>query len=189
MSLGDKERIATAAAYYKGFLDSLGFDVSPGNGDMGGTPERVARMFVEEYSNYNPAAPPALPEGMITTFDSPGDQYIALREIPYASLCEHHLMPFSGTIGIVYHPDGKILGLSKFARIAKYISGVPCTQEAFTNRLAMAIYDNLKPHGVYVKTTGTHSCMVARGIRTGGEAITSAFRGDINDQECLELLR
>ena len=178
------ERIRVAAAHYKEFLHALGFDLT---GEMEKTPERVARMYVDEYTNHDYGD---LPDNAVTLFKSPGDAYITVKDLPYSSLCSHHLMPFHGRVGIVYQPGESILGLSKFARIIKHISGVPCTQEAFTDRLATVLYKELAPEGIYLKITGTHSCMIARGVRTSGEAVTSAIRGeDMNIPECLELLK
>lgn len=172
-----------AEELYREFMKEVGIDVtSPDSKD---TPRRVAKMFREDFGNHSKP----LPDNAITAFPSPGDQYVCIREIPFHSLCAHHHLPYWGKVGIVYHPDKHILGLSKFVRIVQYIAGRPSTQEDITERIAEKIHEVSKSRGVYVHITGTHTCMIVRGVKASGEAVTSAFRGDMNIPEALELLR
>lgn len=177
-----EDKIRRASAIYRQFMEVVGVPFTP---DSEETPDRVARMFVDEFTN----GADTVPESLIRLFNSPSDQYVCVRRLPYSSLCGHHHLPFYGYADIVYHPRKWIMGLSKFNRIVRYLAGNPTTQEALTGRIADLLYGALKPIGIYVRLSGTHTCMVSRGVHSFGECVTPAIRGEINIYECTELVR
>ena len=151
----------------KEFLDILGED-SNRNG-LRDTPKRVARAWIELTTP---------PEFSLTTFDSNGyDEMIISKNIQYYTFCEHHLLPFFGTVHIGYIPNGTIVGLSKLARTVEYYSKRLNTQEYLTNNIAEFLNTKLKPRGIGVIITGRHLCQEMRGIKKRGEMITSALKG------------
>jgi GTP cyclohydrolase I len=142
------------------------------------TPRRVARMY-EEF--FNPEEP------KITVFDSQGyDQMVIDKDIPFYSFCEHHMIPFFGTVKIGYIPDKKIIGLSKLARIVSYFSRRLNTQEYLTKNIADYIQNKINPLGVGVVIRGRHLCKEMRGAKTTGEMITSELKGDFRNIEVRE---
>ena len=151
----------------KEFLDILGED-SNRNG-LRDTPKRVARAWIELTTP---------PEFSLTTFDSNGyDEMTISKNIQYYTFCEHHLLPFFGTVHIGYIPNGTIVGLSKLARTVEYYSKRLNTQEYLTNNIAEFLNIKLKPRGIGVIITGRHLCQEMRGIKKRGEMITSALKG------------
>jgi len=138
------------------------------------TPERVARMYAELLGG---------------TFDDPHvhlqsvftekyDEIVLLRDIPFYSVCEHHLLPFIGKAHVAYLPTGQVLGVSKLARIVDNFAHRLQTQERLTGQIAEFLMQNLKPMGVAVVLQASHSCMTIRGIRKPGSMmVTSALRG------------
>jgi GTP cyclohydrolase I len=107
---------------------------------------------------------------------------VVVKDIPFYTHCEHHMTPFFGTATVAYIPDGKIVGLSKLARVVDAFARRLQVQERLTNQIADALQDNLKPKGVGVVVTARHLCMESRGIQQQGhETITSALRGVMRD--------
>jgi GTP cyclohydrolase I len=119
--------------------------------------------------------------GLFTTFDDGGyDELVALRDIEFASLCEHHLLPFSGVAHVAYLPDNRIVGLSKLARVVDAYARRLQTQELLTVQVADAIMGHLNPRGVAVVVEATHLCMALRGVRKAGATMTtSCLRGTL----------
>jgi len=105
------------------------------------------------------------------------DQIVAVNKISFYSMCAHHFLPFFGTVNIAYIPNDKVLGLSKFARIIKYFSKRPQTQERLTEQITEFIQRKLNPKGVMVFASARHLCMEMRGIENGGETKTSCING------------
>jgi len=138
------------------------------------TPGRVARMYVEIFAGLDPRNEPKL-----SLFDNPGYRDIlALKHIPFYSLCAHHLLPIFGEVSIAYVPGEKIIGLSKFPRIVKYFASKPQVQEDLTKQLTDYIYEKIKARGVLVLIKARHLCMEMRGARTyHAETVSSAIRG------------
>lgn len=134
------------------------------------TPDRWADIFNEFDSNQ---------EFNFTVFDNPGyDQMIILKDIDYASMCSHHLLPFTGVAHIGYVPDKKICGISKLARVVDKFASRPQLQERMTNEIADFLMENLDPIGVIVVVSGGHQCMRIRGVKKSNSImITSAIRG------------
>lgn len=138
------------------------------------TPERVARMYVELLAGMR--EDPKMHLRGVFTEDC--DEIVLLRDIPFYSVCEHHLMPFIGTAHVAYLPSGLILGVSKLARIVDCFARRLQTQERLAYQIADFIMQNLKPQGVAVVLEASHSCMTIRGIKKPGSVmVTSAIRG------------
>jgi GTP cyclohydrolase I len=138
------------------------------------TPERVARMYAELFSGLNVDPHPHLQK----TFTVKHDEMVVQRDIDFASMCEHHLLPFMGKAHIAYLPTGKVVGLSKLARVVEIISHRPQVQERMTEQIADLVMTELDARGVGVILEATHTCMTIRGVRKPGAiCITSAMRG------------
>lgn len=167
----DKERIAAAV---KEILLAVGED--PEREGLLETPERVARMYEEVFSGLHDD-----PSRHIKLFtdDSGNDGMVLIKDIPLYSMCEHHLLPFTGRCHIAYIPNnGRILGLSKFARIVDSFARRPQVQEHLTNQIADFLNQYLQPQGVAVIIEAEHLCMTMRGARAAGSSTqTSALRG------------
>ena len=138
------------------------------------TPARVARMYGELLAGMHDD-----PNTHISrVFNENYDEIVLLRDIPFYSMCEHHLMPFIGSAHVAYLPSGKILGVSKLARIVDCFARRLQTQERLTYQIADCLMSNLKPQGVAVVLEAAHSCMTIRGIKKPGSVmVTSAVRG------------
>lgn len=141
-----------------------------------GTPERVADMYAELFSglDLDPKAE------LTTSFDEEHQEMIILRDIPFYSMCEHHLLPFHGVASVGYVPskNGRIVGISKLARVVEILARRPQVQERMTREIADCIHEALLPDGVAVIVKAEHLCMIMRGIKKPGtNVITSAVRG------------
>ena len=138
------------------------------------TPARVARMYAEIFSGLN--TDPTI--HLQKTFTQTHDEMVLVKDIEFSSCCEHHLVPFLGVAHIGYLPDGKVIGLSKLARVVDAIAKRPQVQERMTEQIADLIMDELQPRGVGVILEATHMCMTIRGVKKpGAKTITSAMRG------------
>jgi len=140
------------------------------------TPGRVARMYEELFTGFdeNPA------DHLEITFAADHDEMVMVRDIPFASLCEHHMVPFMGRAHVAYIPgsDGRITGLSKLARLVDGYAKRLQVQERMTSQIADAIEEALDPKGVLVVVDAEHLCMSMRGVKKSGTStITSAVRG------------
>jgi len=140
------------------------------------TPRRVAEMYAELFAGIG--IDPK--EELTTGYELGHREMVILRDIPFYSMCEHHLLPFYGTVHIGYIPDisGRVVGISKLARVVEVVARRPQIQERMTTEIADAILDGLKPDGVVVVVQAEHMCMIMRGIKKpGSNVITSAIRG------------
>ena len=138
------------------------------------TPERVARMYTELLGGMQEDPDKHL-RGVFT---ENYDEIVLLRNIPFFSICEHHLMPFIGSAHVAYIPSGMVLGVSKLARIVDCFARRLQTQERLTFQIADYIMNSLKPQGAAVVLEASHSCMTIRGVKKPGSAmVTSALRG------------
>lgn len=165
----DLNRIAAAV---REILLAVGED--PDREGLLKTPMRVARMYEELFSGLH--QDPA--EFLKTAFTEEYDELVVLRDIPFNSMCEHHLMPFEGVAHIAYLPDGKIVGISKLARIVDAYSRRPQVQERMTNQIADILCEGLAAKGVAVLLEATHTCMTCRGVKKPGSLmVTSSLRG------------
>ena len=155
-------------------LVSIGED--PGRPGLLETPERVARAWAELTSGYG-----ADPAAILKVFEDGAervDQMVTVGPIPFFSLCEHHMLPFYGDAWIGYVPDGRIVGLSKFARLVEIFARRLQVQERLTQQIAEALDEHVKPRGVGVHLRARHLCMEMRGVECPGAATqTTALRG------------
>lgn len=139
------------------------------------TPRRVAKMYAEMFAGLHKDAGRHLE----VTFPETYDEMVLVRDISFTSMCEHHLLPFSGVAHVAYLPDGAVTGLSKLARVVEEVSRRPQVQERMTQTVAELIETRLECRGVAVVVEAEHSCMTIRGIRKpGSKTITSALRGE-----------
>ncbi len=141
------------------------------------TPKRVANMYEELFSGLRED-----PKQHLKMFnEKSNDEIVIVRDIPFSSMCEHHLLPFVGKAHIAYIPsDNKIIGLSKLARIVDNFAKKPQVQERLTHDIADFLNENLSPKGVAVIIEAEHSCMTIRGARaSGSKTQTSALRGSM----------
>jgi GTP cyclohydrolase IA len=144
------------------------------------TPKRVARAYAEILSGLRQS--PA--DVLTTTFDIGHDEMVLVRDIELWSMCEHHLVPFTGFAHVAYIPnrDGKITGLSKLARLVDVYAKRPQVQERLTTQVAEALVALLEPRGVMVVIEAEHLCMTMRGVKkAGARTMTSAVRGQLRD--------
>jgi GTP cyclohydrolase I len=165
----DKEKIKKGVRL---ILDGIGEDANrPG---LKATPDRVASMCEEIFAGMKEPE-----EALLKPIAGEShDEMILLKDIPFYSVCEHHLLPFIGKAHIAYIPDGKIVGLSELAKALEYFAKRPQVQERLTSQLADMIMDALKPKGAMVIIDAEHLCMSMRGIKKpGSRTVTSAVRG------------
>jgi len=138
------------------------------------TPQRVARMYAELFEGLDQDPSTHLE----TTFTEKYDELVVLRNIPFNSTCEHHLMPFEGIAHVAYLPDGRVVGISKLARVIDDFAHRPQVQERLSSQIADLLMGSLKPKGVAVVLEATHACMTCRGIKKSGSVmVTSSVRG------------
>jgi len=142
------------------------------------TPTRVARAYAELMAGL--ADDPR--RHLKTVFHERYDEVVLLRDIEFHSLCEHHLLPFTGRAHVAYLPGGKVVGLSKLARLVEGYARRPQVQERLTTQIADALMEELTPAGAACVIEATHTCMTMRGIKKHGSTmVTSALRGIFKD--------
>jgi GTP cyclohydrolase IA len=167
-----------AAAAVRELLIAIGED--PDREGLHGTPDRVARAYAELTAGLRQAPSDVL----TTTFDLGHDEMVLVRDIELWSMCEHHLVPFTGVAHVGYIPSekGKITGLSKLARLVDVYAKRPQVQERLTTQIADALVAGLDARGVIVVIEAEHLCMTMRGVRkAGARTITSAVRGQMHN--------
>ena len=166
----DHERVKAAVTE---LLQAVGED--PTREGLLDTPRRMAEMYAEIFSGM--AIDPA--EYLKVGFEVAHDEMVILRNIPFYSMCEHHFLPFHGEAHVGYVPDGRVVGISKLARVVEGFARRPQIQEQLTSQVAEAIMETLKPDGVAVVIEAEHLCMTMRCVRKpGSRMVTSAMRGD-----------
>jgi GTP cyclohydrolase I len=167
----DEDKIAQGVRLV---LEGMGED--PDRGGLRGTPVRVARMYQEICAGIGED-----PSNLVTVVEGADfDEMIMVRDIPLASICEHHLIPFTGRAHVAYVPNksGQITGLSKIARVVDVLAKKPQVQERLTTEIADSIERALSPRGVFVVIEAEHLCMTMRGVKKPGSVtVTSAVRG------------
>ncbi len=154
-------------------LIAIGED--PGREGLRETPGRVARMYEEIFKGVGQDASKELK----VLFTEEHDEMVLLKDIPFYSMCEHHLLPFIGKAHVAYIPvNNKVLGLSKIARLVDTVSKRPQLQERLTSQIADTLMKSIKPNGVLVVVEAEHLCLTMRGIKKpGSKMVTSAVRG------------
>jgi len=167
----DETKIKAAVA---SIIEAIGED--PNREGLAGTPGRVADMYAELFMGLDKDPKEELAVG----FEIGHREMVILKDIPFYSMCEHHLLPFYGVAHIGYIPnkEGRIVGISKLARVVEIIAKRPQLQERMTTQIADTINETLKPEGVAVVIRAEHLCMIMRGIeKPGSNVVTSAIRG------------
>lgn len=182
-------RIEAIAGHVRGILTELALDLDEPN--LAGTDRRVARLYLEMFHGLEEGAEPS-----ITTFpnDEGYEHMVMERDIPFYSMCAHHLVPFYGHAHVAYIPEDRILGLSKFGRVLEFYAKRPQLQERLTEQVANFLVEKLQPKGVMVVIDARHLCVEMRGVqKVGALTTTSALRGCFHDrkvrEEFLDLLR
>ncbi len=187
--LAEDARVGRIAHHVRGMLTELGLDLTDHN--LRDTDRRVAKMYLEMFRGLEEGAEPK-----VTTF--PNDEHYSAmvmeKQIPFYSMCAHHLVPFYGHAHLAYIPNDTILGLSKFARILEFYAKRPQLQERLTEQVANYLETRLKPQGVMVVIEARHLCVEMRGVKKpGAMTVTSAIRGTFYQkpvrEEFLDLLR
>jgi GTP cyclohydrolase I len=171
----DRGRIEKAV---REIIEAIGDD--PDRDGLERTPERVANMYAEIFSGVKDCPD----RHLAVTFEAGHDEMVMVKDIPFYSVCEHHLIPFIGKAHVAYIPnaDGRITGLSKLARLVDSLSKRPQVQERLTTQIADEIDASLQPRGVLVIIEAEHLCMSMRGVRKPGSVtVTSAVRGQFRD--------
>lgn len=165
----DSQRIERAV---REILVAIGED--PQREGLRETPARVARMYQELFAGLGLDPARHLAAGFTEAYD----EIVILRDIPFNSTCEHHLMPFEGKAHVAYLPAGRMVGISKLARVVDEYAHRPQVQERLTAQVADVIMDVVEPKGVAVVVRATHTCLTCRGIKKAGSVmVTSAVRG------------
>ncbi|BCW93742.1 MAG: GTP cyclohydrolase I FolE [Acidobacteriota bacterium] len=178
----EEELIKRLAPHVEAILDQLGVDRSDPN--LQDTPRRVAAMFLEMFHGLKEGAEPS-----VTVFPNE-ERYSAMvmeRDIPFYSMCAHHLVPFYGHAHIAYIPGKHIVGLSKIPRILEFYAKRPQIQERLTEQVADYLWQRLEPLGVMVVIEARHLCMEMRGVKKPGTlTVTSAIRGAFENAKVRE---
>nr|WP_231704571.1 GTP cyclohydrolase I FolE [Arthrobacter caoxuetaonis] len=171
----DQPRIERAV---REILLAIGED--PDRDGLKQTPSRVAKSYAEIFAGLHQSPTDLL----ATTFELDHEEMVLVKDIPFYSTCEHHLVPFHGSAHIGYIPshDGKVTGLSKLARLVDVYARRPQVQERLTTQIVDALMDNLQPVGAIVVIECEHLCMSMRGVRKpGAKTVTSAVRGQLRE--------
>jgi GTP cyclohydrolase I len=168
-SRADLPRIERAV---REILSAVGED--PDREGLHETPARVARMYAELFAGLHEDPRVHLQKFFIEKYD----EIVLVRDISFNSMCEHHMLPFMGKAHIGYLPNGRVIGLSKLARVVEVVSKRPQVQERMTEEIANLLVEELDAKGVAVVIEATHSCMAIRGVRKPGSVcVTSAMKG------------
>jgi GTP cyclohydrolase IA len=165
----DREKIMAAV---RSMLEAIGED--PDREGLAGTPRRIADMYEEIFQGLEIDPIEYLSVG----FEEKHKEMVILRDIPFSSVCEHHILPFVGKAHVGYIPAGRIVGLSKIARVVEAYARRPQLQERLTSQIADTLVEGLSPRGVGVVIEAQHFCMIMRGVKKPGSTmVTSAMRG------------
>lgn len=174
----DQEKVKRAARL---LLEGIGED--PDREGLADTPDRVARMWAELAGGMDADAS----EHLSKTFGVASDDLVIERDITFYSLCEHHLLPFYGTVAIGYVPNGRVAGLSKLARTVEVFARRLQLQEQLTAQIVDAMMEHLAPQGAIVLIEAEHMCMTMRGVqKPGTKTVTLARRGCFEADPALE---
>jgi GTP cyclohydrolase I len=172
-AVGNERKIQEISAHMRRIIELLGLDLADPN--LAGTPERVAKMYLEMFHGLSEGAQPR-----ITIFPN-NEHYTAMvmeMDIPFYSMCSHHFVPFYGHAHLAYIPNEKIIGLSKMPRIVEFYAQRPQLQERLTEQIAGFLEAQLGPQGVMVVIEARHLCVEMRGVKKpGAVTVTSAIRG------------
>lgn len=186
----DEEKVEAIASHYREIIRLLGED--PEREGLLKTPRRVAKALIDITSGYNME-----PENIVTQaiFEHAGSQIVIVKDIEFYSMCEHHILPFFGKIAIGYIPEGKMIGLSKLARVVDSFAKRLQVQERLTSQICQLLTNNLPNKGVIVACEAGHLCMKMRGVeKQDSTTLTLDYTGKFLDnislrQEFLNLIR
>ncbi len=173
----DGPDLSAIAGAVRTILEAIGED--PDREGLLNTPDRVARMYAEVFSGLQMDG-----NSVVETFFEEEDHHeiVMVKDIPFDSMCEHHLLPFHGRAHVAYTPRGTLTGLSKLARLVDAYARRPQMQERLTTQIANTLMEALDPYGVMVVVEAEHLCMSMRGIKKPGSTmVTSAVRGSFCD--------
>ncbi len=165
----DRQKLMAASRM---ILEAIGDD--PDREGLRDTPRRVADMYAEVFAGMGIDPHDYLSVG----FEEQHKEMVILKDVPFTSICEHHLLPFVGKAHVGYIPNGRIVGLSKLARVVEGFARRPQLQERLTSQIADTIVEAIDPRGVGVVIEAQHMCMIIRGVKKPGSTmVTSAMRG------------
>ena len=159
-------------------LEAIGED--PDREGLRDTPKRVAKMYSDLFQGLYED-----PRDHLTVlFDEQHDEMVLVKDVPFYSMCEHHLLPFHGKAHVAYLPRGKVVGLSKIVRVVEAFARRPQVQERLTSQIADLLMEELDAHGVAAVVEASHTCMTMRGVKKpGSNVVTSAMRGIFKTSE------
>ena len=170
------------AQHYKKILELIGEDVE--REGLIKTPRRAAKALVDITRGYKQNPGEFVKSAL---FEYAGSKVVVVKDIEFYSLCEHHILPFFGTVSIGYIPDGSMVGLSKLARVVDAFAHRLQVQERFTAEICDSLYENLSSKGVIVAVSAGHLCMKMRGVeKQGANTITLEYRGDFENSQLRE---
>lgn len=168
----DQARIKEAVRV---IIEAIGDD--PAREGMEGTPRRIAEMYAELFQGMECDPMSVLSVG----FEEGLQEMVLIKDIPFYSMCEHHFLPFYGLAHIAYMPNGRVVGVSKLARVIEILARRPQMQERLASQIADTVFRGLEPKGVAVVIEAEHLCMTMRGIKkAGSKVVTSANRGSFD---------
>jgi GTP cyclohydrolase I len=166
------------AAGVRMIIEAIGDD--PDREGLKDTASRVARMYGEFFQGLREDPRTYLQ----VVFDEQHDEMVLVKDVPFHSMCEHHLLPFHGQVHAAYIPRGRVVGLSKIARVIEVFARRPQVQERMTAQIADLLIDELDAHGVGVVVEASHTCMTMRGVKKPGSLmVTSAMRGSFKTDQ------
>jgi GTP cyclohydrolase IA len=171
----NQQKIALAVRM---ILEAIGED--PEREGLRDTPTRVAKMYADMFQGLyeNPR------DHLNVLFDEQHDEMVVVKDVPFYSMCEHHLLPFQGKAHVAYIPRGKVVGLSKIVRVVEALARRPQVQERLTSQIADLLMDALDAQGVAVVVEASHTCMTMRGVKKpGSNVVTSAMRGEFKNNQ------
>jgi GTP cyclohydrolase IA len=171
----NQQKIALAVRM---ILEAIGED--PEREGLRDTPTRVAKMYADMFQGLyeNPR------DHLNVLFDEQHDEMVVVKDVPFYSMCEHHLLPFQGKAHVAYIPRGKVVGLSKIVRVVEALARRPQVQERLTSQIADLLMDALDAQGVAVVVEASHTCMTMRGVKKpGSNVMTSAMRGNFKTNQ------
>ena len=179
----EKEQLSDEIAqHYKKILELIGEDEE--REGLIKTPRRAAKALVDITRGYKQNPGEFVKSAL---FEYAGSKVVVVKDIEFYSLCEHHILPFFGTVSIGYIPDGSMVGLSKLARVVDAFAHRLQVQERFTAEICDSLYENLSSKGVIVAVSAGHLCMKMRGVeKQGANTITLEYRGDFENPQLRE---
>lgn len=174
-----EQLIDEIARHYKKILELIGEDVN--REGLVKTPRRAAKALVDITCGYKQRPDEIVKSAL---FEYAGSKIVVVKDIEFYSLCEHHILPFFGTVSIGYIPDGTMVGLSKLARVVDAFAHRLQVQERFTAEICDSLYENLSSKGVIVAVSAGHLCMKMRGVeKQGANTFTLEYRGDFENPQ------